>query len=83
MIDRVLQQHLTPEQMEVYRQSNSNTRNVRRGEIWLQSDRGEPQSRPVILGISDDEYTEILDTDLESGTVVITRIREKKSGSDG
>jgi HlyD family secretion protein len=78
MMDRVLQQHLTPEQMEQYRQISSNFRNVRRGEIWLQDGDGEPQRRPVMLGISDDEYTEILDTDLQPGTVVITRIREKK-----
>jgi len=78
MIERVLQQHLTSEQMELYRQSNSNNRNVRRGEIWLQDEDGEPHRRPVLLGISDDEFTEILDTDLEPGTIVITRIREKK-----
>jgi HlyD family secretion protein len=79
MIERVLQQHLTPEQMEQYRQSNSTARNVRHGEIWLDAGGKDPQRRPVTLGISDDEYTELLDTDLQPGTVVITRIRENKS----
>ncbi len=78
MLDRVLQQHLTSEQLDLYRQTRNRNRNIRRGEIWLQDENGDPVRQPIMLGISDDEYTEILNSDLEPGTVVITRIREKK-----
>jgi len=78
MLERVLQQHLTPEQMEVYRENNANTRSVRRGEIWTQDKDGRPQRQQVLLGISDDQNTEIINSSLEPGTLVITRIRENK-----
>jgi len=78
MMERVLQQYLTPDQMDQFRQSSNAMQDVRRGELWIQDKDGKLQRRPVMLGISDDEYTEILNSDLEPGTVVVTRIREKK-----
>ena len=78
MLERVLQQYLTPEQMDLFRESSNSFRDMRRGEVWTPSKNGEPERHSVMLGISDDEYTEIMNSDLEPGTVVITRIREKK-----
>ena len=51
----------------------------RQGELWIQTDAGEKERRSVRLGLSDDHYTEIIDGDIEAGTEVITRIREKKT----
>ena len=79
MLERVLQQYLTPEQMDQFRQSSDSMQEVRRGEVWVQDKKGEMKRHPVMLGISDDEYTELLNSDLEPGTVVVTRIREKKN----
>lgn len=78
MLERVLQQYLTPEQMDQFRESSNSMQDVRRGEIWVQGKDGKLQRHSVMLGISDDEYTELLNSDLEPGTIVITRIREKK-----
>lgn len=78
MIDRVLQQYLTPDQMEQFQEASNDQQDIRRGEIWVQEKDGKLQRQPVLLGISDDEYTELLNSNLEPGTVVVTRIREKK-----
>lgn len=78
MLERVLEQYLTPEQMDQYREISASRQNIRRGEIWLQGKNGKLERRPVTLGITDDEYTELLQSDLEPGMVVVTRIREKK-----
>jgi HlyD family secretion protein len=51
----------------------------RQGELWIQTDAGGKERRSVRLGLSDDHYTEIIDGDIEAGTEVITRIREKKT----
>ena len=69
---------IRPDQMDQFRQSGDTMQEVRRGEIWVQEKNGELKRHPVKLGISDDEYTELLDSDLEPGTVIVTRIREKK-----
>ena len=78
MLERVLQPYLTPDQMEQFRQSGDAMQEVRRGEVWIQEKNGELKRQPVMLGISDDEYTELLNNNLDPGTVVVTRIREKK-----
>ena len=78
MLGRVLQQYLTSEQMEQFRQSSNAMQEVRRGEIWIQGKDGKLSRHPVMLGISDDQFTELLNSDLEPGAVVVTRIREKK-----
>lgn len=63
---------LTPEQMAKYRDLTENQRNVRRGQIWYVDDNGELTSANVALGISDDNYTEIIRTRLNENTDVIS-----------
>lgn len=79
MIDRVLQQYLTSDQMEQFQEASNDQQDLKRGEVWVQGKDGKLQRHPVLLGISDDQYTEIVNSNLEPGTVVVTRIREKKT----
>jgi hypothetical protein len=76
---RILQRVLTLEQFEQFKQTTSAGIKIRQGELWIQYSTGEKERRSVRLGLSDDYYTEIIDGDIEEGTEVITRIREKKS----
>ena len=72
---------LTAEQMARYdqlaqeRQSRRNE--VRRGQVWVEVEGG-IQARPVGLGLSDGQYTQIMGRGLEAGTEVVTRVRESE-----
>jgi len=49
----------------------------RRGLLWIQNDDG-INPVPVMLGISDDQYTEVFGKKLAAGDVAITRIRSNR-----
>ena len=51
--------------------------NARRGLLWIQGDDG-INPVPVMLGISDDLYTQILGKKLSAGDIAITRIRRDR-----
>lgn len=78
---RALSEVLTAEQMARYdqlaqeRQSRRNE--VRRGQVWVEVEGG-IQARPVGLGLSDGQYTQIMGRGLEAGTEVVTRVRESE-----
>lgn len=77
--DQILQRVLMPEQFDQFIHATTTSIKIRQGELWIQNNAGEKERRSIRLGLSDDHYTEIIDGDIEEGTEVITRVREKKS----
>lgn len=75
--DRILQRVLTPEQFDQFIHATTTSIKIRQGDLWIQNNAGEKERRSVRLGLSDDYYTEIIDGDIEEGSEVITRVREK------
>lgn len=76
---RTLASVLTDEQMARYDELASERRGrsqVRRGRVWLETDSGRIQSRPVGLGLSDGQYTQVIAEGLEAGDEVVIRVRE-------
>lgn len=79
-IRRALAGVLTSEQMIRYDQlaaeRASQRTEVRRGQVWVETAEGRLQARPVGLGLSDGQYTQILGEGLSEGDSVVTRVRE-------
>lgn len=71
----VFKKHLTDEQFKQYKQSRQQASETRPGQLWIQSKDGEINPVPVKLGISDDNYTQLIGKNLTEGSVVVTRIR--------
>ncbi|XBQ15587.1 MAG: efflux RND transporter periplasmic adaptor subunit [Oceanicaulis sp.] len=80
VIRRALSDVLTTEQLARYdalAAERANARqDVRRGTLWVQTEDGRIAARPVGLGLSDGQYTQILGQGLEAGEAVVTRVRE-------
>ena len=73
---------LTPEQMEKFRAMQSQRggpRAVRAGTLWTLED-GKPKAHEVRVGVADDRYTELVETDLAEGAKVIIRARTEVKG---
>lgn len=77
---RALAGVLTADQMrrydELVAERASARQEVRRGQLWIQTADGRLQARPIQLGLSDGQFTQILGEGLEEGDEVITRVRE-------
>lgn len=81
-LENILSGILTTEQMAAYRKSRQHTgREFRRGVVWLEDDDGRLVRASVRLGISDDNYTEILGGDIQAGDQVIARARKLSDGA--
>ncbi len=80
MTRRALSDVLTTDQMrrydELLAQRQSNRDQVRTGQLWVQTEDGRLQARPVRLGLSDGQFTQILGQGLEEGDEIVTRVRE-------
>ena len=49
---------------------------TRAGQLWIQSPDGEIKPVRVRFGIADDNYTQVMGSDIKEGDLVITRIRK-------
>ena len=80
LIRRALSGVLTSDQLARYDQlSQDRARQrdqVRRGTIWIETAEGQLQERPVGIGLSDGQYTQIIGESLNEGDRVVTRVRE-------
>lgn len=82
MIQRALRDILTPEQMELLAelQSEQGGRrrdgNVRRATVWIETENGRLAQRQVSIGLSDGQFTQIISDNFQTGDVVVTRVRE-------
>ena len=82
-LERTLVDILTPEQLVAYREiTRHNGPPARRGQLWAENGSGGFESKSVRLGISDDNFTEILDGDVKAGDRFISRARTV-FGGDG
>jgi HlyD family secretion protein len=77
---RALADVLTADQMrrydEIVSERASSREEVRRGQLWVETEDGRLQARPVRLGLSDGQFTQIIGPGLEEGDEVVTRVRE-------
>jgi len=80
LMRRALSDVLTAEQMARYdalaAERADQRSDVRRGQLWVETAEGRLQSRPVGLGLSDGQFTQILGEGFEAGDAVVTRVRE-------
>jgi HlyD family secretion protein len=70
---------LTPEQLERYRELQSELEPGRRATVWVQTAAGQLEPRSVGLGVADSEVTEIVGGELAEGDRVVVRVRERSS----
>jgi multidrug efflux pump subunit AcrA (membrane-fusion protein) len=75
--ENALSSVLTPEQMEKFRALRSQRggqAQSRQGTLWT-LENGKPKSHEVRLGVADDRFTEVVESDLKPGDKVIVRAR--------
>ena len=75
--DNIMRRYLTADQYQQYAEYQAKQAQIVHGTVWVMDTTGKPAPRRVQLGINDDRYTEIVDTDLKPGDKVITRVTEK------
>jgi len=73
-IASVFKKHLSEEQFAQYEQIQRQSAETRQSQIWIQTDDGINPVK-VRLGISDDNYTQLISKKLSPGDVAITRMR--------
>ena len=71
-MEREIESILTPEQLETLRALQDKAKGQRRASVWLLGDDGEPEERRIVVGLHDDEATEVI-SGLEKGEEVIVR----------
>ncbi|KPP82967.1 MAG: ABC-type efflux system membrane fusion component [Oceanicaulis sp. HLUCCA04] len=49
---------------------------TQRGTVWVQRSDGRIESRPVLVGLSDGQYTQVLGDGVSEGETVVVRVRE-------
>jgi len=77
--ERVLKRHLSAEQYDAYVKKQKASANLKRAQVWQQNEDGALVPRPLVLGLDDGEYVEIL-RGAKEGDVFITRLRIKSDG---
>ena len=79
-VRRALADVLTAEQLarfDALQQEGAGRRaQMRRGSVWIETEEGRIRRRPVGLGLSDGQYTQILGEALSEGDALVTRVRE-------
>ncbi|WP_270375778.1 efflux RND transporter periplasmic adaptor subunit [Marinicauda sp. Alg238-R41] len=81
MMQRALRDVLSADQMARFQQLQSE-RGARggerpaRGTLWVETAQGRLRNQPVLLGLSDGQYTQIMGDTLEAGSPVVVRVRE-------
>ncbi len=77
-LEQVLLPLLTETQKPLYERWKRGREGARTGAIWVLNAAGEPEARTVRLGITDEQFTEIVGGPLKEGEKVIVRAREAK-----
>ena len=71
-MERDIEAILTPEQLEQLRAVQDRTAGQHRATVWLLGDDGEPEERRIVVGLHDDEATEVV-SGLKEGEEVVVR----------
>ena len=77
-LELVLLPRLTDEQKPLYARWKKGREGTRTGTVWVLNSAGEPEARNVRLGITDEQFTEIVGGPLKEDDRVIVRAREAK-----
>ena len=72
MRNEVLGRHLSEDELQAFETLTRERAETRPATLWVLRD-GNPEPRRVRLGISDDQYTEVVSGELAEGEAVITR----------
>lgn len=75
-VDQTLGPLLTVEQKSLYERYKKGREGTRGATLWVLGDKGEPEARFVRLGLTDEQFTEILGGDVTEGTSMVVRARE-------
>ena len=76
-IASVFKKHLNEDQYTQYEQIQRQSADTRQAQIWIQTDDGINPVK-VRLGISDDNYTQLISKNLSPGDVAVTRMRRAR-----
>lgn len=71
-MEREIETILTPEQTEKLRALQDRTAGQQRATVWLLGDGGEPEERRIVVGLHDDEATEVI-SGLKEGEEMVVR----------
>jgi HlyD family secretion protein len=77
-IEEVLRPLLTEAQQPLFDRWKRGRENSRPGTVWVLGASGETEGRSVLVGIADDQYSEIVGGHLKDGERVVVRAREAK-----
>lgn len=77
-IDQVLAPMLTDEQRVPYESWKKGRETARGATVWVLSSKGALERKYVRTGIADDQFTEVVGSDLTEGDAVVIRAREAK-----
>jgi HlyD family secretion protein len=77
-IEEVLRPLLTEAQQPLFDRWKRGRENSRPGTVWVLGASGETEGRSVLVGIADDQYSEIVGGQLKDGERVVVRAREAK-----
>ena len=75
-IDREIRPLLDEDQLERYRAFQRQMRETRSATVWVEEADGTLVERPIRVGISDSQKSEVVGGRLEAGEAVVTRARE-------
>jgi len=76
--DRILKDVLTDDQWQRLLVLKKERANTRRAQVWVMAEDGRLQQRPVVLGLSDDNHTEVI-AGLAPGMPVIVGLERTRS----
>ena len=77
-VEQTLGPMLTLEQKNLYERYKKGREGTRGASVWVLDTKGEPEQKFVRLGLTDEQFTEIVGGDVAEGTSVVVRAREPK-----
>lgn len=75
-IEQTLRPIMTPEQIVLFERWRKGRETVRSGNVYVLDEKGDPDRKFVRVGISDDQFTEVVGGQLAEGERVVIRTRE-------
>jgi len=79
IIERVLKRHLSAGQYDAYVKKQKASANLKRAQAWEYTEDGTLVPHPLVLGLDDGEYVEII-RGAKEGDAFVTRLRIKSDG---
>ena len=77
-VEQTLGPLLTPGQKILYERYKKGREGTRGASVWVLDGKGKPEQKFVRLGLTDEQFTEIVGGDITEGTSVVVRAREPR-----